>query len=274
LFGIFCVAAGLMFYEPFRDLLQSSLRSDYYTHIILIPFISAFLLYQNKKDLFNSVSYGLYIGIPLVLAGIALYVFGRINEGYFNQNDYSSLMAFSAVIVLNGSFILFYGIRTFKAAAFPLLFLALMIPVPVFLMDQIIYSLQVGASEFSNLLFKISGVPYVREGFVFHLPNVSVQVAPQCSGIRSSMALLITSILAGHMFLKTGWKKAALVLCVIPVTFFKNAVRIVTLTLLGAYVNIRILTSSSLHSDGGIIFFILALFIMAPILYYLRKSEK
>lgn len=263
-----------MFYAPFRELLQSSLRSDYYTHIILIPFISAYLLYQDKKEIFNNLSYSLNIGTPLVLAGIGLYVFGRINQGYFNQNDYSSLMALSAIVVLNGAFIMFYGMKTFKAAAFPLLFLAFMIPVPTFLMDRIIYSLQVGASEFSNLLLKISGVPYVREGFVFRLPNVSVEVAPQCSGIRSSMALLITSILAGHMFLKSGWKKAVLVLCVIPVTFFKNAARIVTLTLFGAYVDMRILTSSSLHSDGGIIFFILALLIMVPILYYLRKSEK
>ena len=99
-------------------------------------------------------------------------------------------------------------------------------------------------------------------------------MAPQCSGIRSSLALVITSVLAGHMFLKTGWKKWALVLAVIPVTMLKNGIRIVTLSLFAVYVDKRILTDSALHTDGGILFFVLALLLMAPILFVLRRSEK
>ncbi len=139
-------------------------------------------------------------------------------------------------------------------------------------MDGFIYFLQVGSTEFTNLLFMATGVPFLREGFVFHLPGMSVEVAKQCSGIRSSLALLITAILAGHMFLKTGWKKVFLAVLIIPVTMFKNGIRILILTLLGTYVDPRWLTESSLHRDGGIVFFILALVLMAPILYWLRKG--
>jgi hypothetical protein len=42
---------------------------------------------------------------------------------------------------------------------------------------------------------------------------------------------------------------------------------------LGTYVDPRIL-QSSLHREGGIPFFIVALILMAPILFFLRKSEK
>jgi exosortase/archaeosortase family protein len=87
------------------------------------------------------------------------------------------------------------------------------------------------------------------------------------------MALVITAVLAGHMFLKTGWKKWALVLAVLPVTMFKNGIRIVTMSLFAVYVDKRILTSSALHTDGGILFFILALLLMAPVLFVLRRSE-
>jgi len=114
----------------------------------------------------------------------------------------------------------------------------------------------------------------LREGIVFHLPNISISVAPQCSGIRSSLALVITSVLAGHMFLKKGWNKTLLVLAVIPITMLKNGIRIVTLSLFAVYVDKRVLTDSALHTDGGIVFFILALFLMAPILFVLRRSEK
>ena len=64
-----------------------------------------------------------------------------------------------------------------------------------------------------------------------------------------------------------------LVLLVIPITMFKNGIRITTLSLLGVYVDRGFLTSS-LHTDGGILFFILALCLMAPILFLLRRGEK
>ena len=98
-------------------------------------------------------------------------------------------------------------------------------------------------------------------------------MARECSGIRSGLALFITALLAGHLFLKTWWKQVILVVCVFPITMFKNGIRITSLTLLGTYVDPRIL-QSSLHREGGIPFFILALLLMAPILFFLRRSEK
>jgi len=49
--------------------------------------------------------------------------------------------------------------------------------------------------------------------------------------------------------------------------------RIVTLSLLGIYVDQRILYGE-LHKSGGIPFFIVALVMLAPVLWYLRRSEK
>ena len=140
-------------------------------------------------------------------------------------------------------------------------------------MDRIIYFLQVGSTEFTNLLFMASGVPFVREGFVFHLPNVSVEVAKQCSGIRSGMAIFIVATLAGYLFLKTYWKMIFLVICAVLIAMFKNGIRIITLSLLGNYVDPQIL-ASSLHREGGTPFFIVALLLLAPILFFLRRSEK
>jgi exosortase len=163
--------------------------------------------------------------------------------------------------------------QAFKTAHFPLSFLIFMIPIPTSIMDSFVSILQIGSTEFTNLLLTIIGVPFIREGFVFQLPGQSVEVAPQCSGIRSGLALIITALLAGHLFLKTWWKKVVLVICIFPITMFKNGIRITSLTLLGTYVDPRIL-QSSLHREGGIPFFIVALVLMAPILFFLRKSEK
>jgi exosortase len=272
-FFLFFVLAFFMAYAPIKALYDSSSQREYYSHIVLIPLVSIYLIFQKRKVIFSELEYSLRKGMPVMLAGALLYFAGRGIGAGLNQNDFTSLIALSAVVLINGAFILAYGFRAYRAALFSLLFLVFVIPIPSALMDGFIYFLQVGSTEFTNLLFMVSGVPFLREGFVFHLPGMSVEVAKQCSGIRSSLALLITAIVAGHMFLQTGWKKVFLAVLIIPVTMFKNGIRILILTLLGTYVDPRWVTESSLHRDGGIVFFILALLLMAPVLYFLRKEE-
>ena len=267
------LAAAALMYGPLTGLFESKLERDYHSLILAIPFITVYLLYLARKAVIKEAAYGFAVGLPVIVIGVVLYAAGRHFGAGLNANDFATVAVFSAWVIILGAFICAYGLRAFRRALFPLLFLVLMVPLPAFVMDKIITFLQVGSTEFTNLLLLASGAPFLREGFVFHLPGQSVEVAPQCSGIRSGLALFITALLAGHLFLRTGWKKLLLVLLAIPVTMFKNGIRITTLTLLGTYVDPRIL-QSSLHREGGIPFFIVALLLMAPILYFLRKSER
>jgi exosortase len=275
-----CVAlAFLVVFFPLRELYSSASNREYYSHIMLIPFVSLYFLYPERHRLFtvpgkNGLPVtGRAIGIVIIVAGALIYGVGQAFRVGLSQNDFTSVVAAAAVVFLNGAFIAVYGLESFKAAMFAMLFLVFVIPLPSFLMNGFISFLQVGSTEFANLLFTASGVPFVREGFIFHLPVMTVEVAPQCSGIRSGMALFITFVIAGHMFLNTWWRKVIILVIVLPMTMFKNGIRIISLTLLGNYVDPRIL-EGSLHQDGGIPFFGLALLLMAPILFWLRKSEK
>ena len=271
-FLLFTAVAMIVAYTPIRALYSSN-KSEYYSHIALIPLVSIYLIYIKRKEIFAQVNYLFVVGIPVLLLGIALFLGGILWGAPLDKNNYASLIAFSIFIFINGAFILLYGISAYRTALFPLLFLIFIVPIPTALMDNIIYFLQVGSTELTNLLFMASGAPYIRDGFVFHLPNVSVQVAQQCSGIRSSMAIFIVAILAGYMFLKSYWKIIFLVICAVLIAMLKNGIRILTLSLLGNYVDPRIL-SSSLHKEGGTPFFILGLLLLAPILFFLRRSEK
>ncbi len=273
LYGGFIIAALLMIYTPLKDLLDTAANREYYSHILLIPFVSIYLIYLKRKEIYSDKVYSFGVGASVMLIGIILYAAGRSLGASLNQNDFTSLITFSALALLLGAFISAYGVSAFRKALFPLLFLGFMIPIPSLLMSGIIYFLQVGSTEFTNILLTVTGVPFFREGFVFNLTGMSVEVAKQCSGIRSSLALLITALLAGHLFLNTGWKKVILAVSIFPIAMFKNGIRIVTLTLLGTYVDPRIL-QSSLHREGGIPFFIVALLLLAPVLFFLRKSEK
>jgi exosortase len=147
-----------------------------------------------------------------------------------------------------------------------------MIPLPPVALDATIAILQKASTEVVYVIYTVIDVPFIREGFTFHLPSLSFVVAPQCSGIRSSLALFIISLPAGHFFLRQTSNKLLLCCAVFPITVFKNGVRIVVLTLFGAYVNEEVLTSA-LHNRGGIPFMVIALLLVLTVLMILRRVE-
>ena len=101
-----------------------------------------------------------------------------------------------------------------------------MIPIPTLVLDNIVLALQKGSSQVTYVLFKLLGVPVFMQALSrFSLPGVEIEIAKECSGIRSSLALFITGILASHVFLRSGWRMIVLSLSMIPLAIFKNAVR-------------------------------------------------
>jgi exosortase len=274
IFIFLSISAILMVYGPLKELLGNTKHSEYYSHILLIPLVSGYFVFIKRKTLFSNLEYSYVPGVILLGVGILFYIIGKEQKLQFNLNDYSSLMVFSGIIFWIGSIILLYGINTFKKIYFPLLFLVFMIPIPTLFMDRIIYLLQAASAEATHLLFKITNIPFSREGFSFQLPGMNIEVAKECSGIRSSLGLFITGILAGHLFLKAGWRKVMTALLVFPITVFKNGIRITTLSALSVYVDEKFITQSFLHHSGGFIFYIPGLLLLGAIIWYFRKLEQ
>jgi exosortase len=189
-------------------------------------------------------------------------------------NDYLTLCMAGFVAWVIGSFIAAYGLKAFQKARFPLLFLVFIIPIPLGLMDAVMRALQYSSAEAADIVFKLTGVPYHRNGLVFEFPNVAVEVAKQCSGIRSSLSLFILSIITGRLFLSTVSRRLILVLAIFPITVVKNAFRIATVTLLANYVDMRFLTNHWIHSSGGIPFFAVAMGMFIPLVWALHRTEK
>ena len=243
------------------------------SQIVLIPFITAALLFMNRKNIFKSVRYVPLPGVATIMLGIAIFVAGNMRSANFIEGDYLALMTLSLLVMWLGGFLLFYGSVAFRTALFPLLFLAFCIPIPNAILERTITFLQHGSADMTYVLLKLTGTPVYREGVVFTLPNLVIEVAPQCSGIRSAISLFILSILAGHLMLRSSWRWGVMLLVTIPIVLLKNALRITTLSLLAVHVDKAILTSR-LHREGGIPFFVLGLLLIYPVLAMLIRSER
>ncbi|HEX9850461.1 exosortase/archaeosortase family protein [Candidatus Deferrimicrobium sp.] len=266
--------AGLLIYAvPLAGLFRAAYRDDTFSYIVLIPLVSLYLVYEDRKRIFGVPAGSPIPGVVLSSLAILLYLVARKGPvGPSVPVERFALYALSAVLFFEGILGLLAGAGGLWAARFPLLFLIFMIPFPEWILGPIVRFLQAGSAEVSYWVIRSVGVPVFRDGFLFALPGLTIEVAEQCSGIRSGISLFLVGILAGHLFLKSGWRKLALAVTVVPITIAKNGLRIVMISLLGAYVDRQVL-SGPLHKAGGIPFFGVALVMLAIVLWALRRGE-
>ena len=255
-------------FVPLADLVRNGRPRDYYTHIPIVFLISAYILFRRRKHLYSGEPGSLTWGSAVMALGVGLIVFDRLSRP--GLIGHAELCASGAILFLAGSFLALFGKRAFQRALFPFVFLVFLIPLPIAWMERIVSALVAVSMGVTHLLFKAFRVPFVQDGSIFYLPGFDIEVAEACSGIRSSLALLITSVLAGQVFLVGRWRKMLLALAVFPVTIFKNAVRIVTLYLLSYFIDMRIIQGGFLHRSGGFIFFGLGLVMLGYVLWLLR----
>jgi exosortase len=121
-------------------------------------------------------------------------------------------------------------------------------------------------------MFRAAGVPATQDGIRLSIPGLNIEVARECSSIRSSLMVVVTSMVLAHLFLRSWWRKALLIVAAIPLAVAKNGLRIFTIAELGTRVDPGFL-DGKLHHNGGIVFFGVAVIVVVALLRILRRTE-
>ena len=271
IFGVWVLLSLLLFRRPVYGLFQLANQDETASHILLIPVITAWVLYTERKPLQTQGSFSIWPALVFLAPSLLIAIFSLNCEACVPKTRLSGY-TLSLILLVIAGYVFALGSATAKSSWFALTFLFLAIPIPDLFLGKIIYWLQAGSAAIAELLFNLSGAPVLRQGFVFRLPQMSIEVAQECSGIRSSLALLILALLVAHFSFRPFWKKLAFVTAGLCMMLVKNGIRIATLTLLANYVNPAFLTGS-LHRQGGIVFFLIGLALLLPVYWTLRKGE-
>jgi exosortase C (VPDSG-CTERM-specific) len=265
--AILCGAFAL----PLRKFVAYAAHSDVHSYVLLIPLVTAYLVYIRWKHLSRELTSAWGYALLSAAAGTGA-LLASLHFAGLSQNDYMTLIALSLVcFVIAGTF-LFLGSKWAHSAMFPLFFLAFMIPLPETAVDFLENASKEASAEVANWLFLISGTPFLRNGTVFQLPGIAVEVAKECSGIHSSLVLFITSLLASYLFLRSPWRRALLVAAIIPLGLLRNGVRILTISLLCVHIGPHMI-NSVIHRRGGPFFFAASLIPLFLLLWWLRRRE-
>jgi exosortase C (VPDSG-CTERM-specific) len=263
----------LLFVQPLARLMHYAADNDLHSHILLVPFIAAYLLYIRRQS--TPAVYSSSVLGAAVLSGVAAVALAAAMRfhGSVSLNDELALLALAFVSLVAACGFAFLGAQWMSASAFPMVFLIFLVPLPDAVVNWLEQASVVGSSEAAALYFRITSTPVFRDGPVFSLPGIVLQVAQECSGIRSSWALFITSVVASHVFLKTRWRRFVLIAFVIPLGILRNGFRILVIGLLCVHVGPHMI-DSVIHHRGGPLFFALSLLPLLVLLWWLRRQEQ
>jgi exosortase C (VPDSG-CTERM-specific) len=269
----YLLALTLLFIQPLSRLMSYAAQSNLHSHILLVPLITGYLLYVQRGRPSAAFSSSVAGTVTVGGIGIAALAAGIEWRGSLSTNDVLALMALAFVSFVAAGGFLFLGSKWMAASAFPVAFLIFMVPLPDPAVDWLERTSMLASTEAAALFFNVADTAMVRHHTVFELPGIVLQVAQECSGIRSSWILFITSLLASHLFLKTRWRRAFLVALVVPLGVLRNGFRILVIGLLCVHAGPEMI-DSPIHHQGGPLFFALSLMPLSLLLWWLRRQEQ
>jgi len=214
-------AVLILYFQVFVWLVSSWEFNPYYSHGILIPFISVFLIWRIwEKERKNFVP-GLNLpGVLLIIAGLFVYTVGYLYAAYW-------LCALSLIPILQGILSQISGWKNSLQFLFPVIFLIFMIPLPF--IDYVSTYFAAFSVYCASIVLRACGIPVIINGAELFLSDLSFRIGLLCSGLKTLIALLIPSCLLIFMYECNFKIKLLLFILIFPLALVTNIVRILLL---------------------------------------------
>jgi exosortase len=270
-FAVLCGLSALVGWRALAATFSLAANREEYTQILLVLPIAAALIFLDRQAFKSPVKPGLWLGTAVCLTSVAVATLAKWAPG-FSPDVQLSFCMLALVIWWVGAFVLCFGNAITRVFLFPLGFLLWLVPLPEFALGQIIVFLQKWSAFAAQVLFSAVGVPVSQDGFFLTIPGVTLEVAKECSSIRSSLILVLTSMVLAQLELRSFWRKLLVVAVAIPLSVAKNGLRIFTIAMLGTRIDPGFLTGR-LHHHGGVVFLLIALLVIFLLIWILRKVE-
>lgn len=246
--------------------------SDLSSQAILLPALAGYLVWSERERIFSNPTFSktATIRFGVLAAGIFVGAVCCVHQGA--EYVGAILLFFATLLLAAAGFAAVFGTKALRQSTFPFAMLLLMIPLPAIVVDKTIGLLQIQSAWLAANILSATGTPVYREGILIFVPGATIEVAKECSGINSSIALLITMLVVTYRTLNANWRRFLLLAFSIPLSIVKNAIRIAALTLLAIRVDPNFLTGR-LHHEGGFVFYLIALLLIYPVWKLLKKGD-
>lgn len=220
-----------------------------YGHAYFVPLAAAYLIWRKRAVLRELPVQPSAVGFALVIPSVILHILSA-NAGLLRF----SMMAF--VVVLAGLILLIFGWSYLRHLSFPLAFLLLAVPIPLYL-ESITLPMKIAASATSVQILSVFGLSMYREGTIIHLPNLTLEVATACSGIKSLVLVCTVGAFYGYITQSKNTLRCIIFLASIPIALCANIARIVATAILSNYASGESMREF-IHDFSGAFVFVVA----------------
>jgi exosortase D (VPLPA-CTERM-specific) len=237
----------LLFWPTLTYLFEVWTTTEEYSHGLMLPAISAFLIWRKHKELAEVEFTGSNWGIAVLVGGIGLFLIGELSS-------LVTVQQYAFLIALFGAVLACLGWRAFKIIWIPLFFMFFAIPLPVFFYKGLSATLQLWSSALGVAFIRVCNISVFLEGNVIDLGSMQLQVAEACNGLRYLFPLTSVAFICAYFYQAAFWKRAVVFLSSIPITLLMNSFRIGVIGVLVEYWG-KSMAEGFLHDfEGWIVF--------------------
>ena len=242
----------ILFGRVFTDWATDCWNLDDFSHCLLIPVVSGYIIYSNRKSIASSECSGGTLGLIILLFSLGAFFYGF-------GHSWSIFERIGALGCLIGLVGYLFGGKLIRLQAFPLFYLILAIPIPFVIYGKISRGLRGVVTSLSASILQVVKIPAYNQGNVLVVDDHLLGVVDACSGIRSIMAIVSVAILFTYLFKAGILGSIFLTGLTLPVAVAMNVTRVLTMAIFLYKYDVD-LTEGPAHDALG--FFIFALIIL------------
>ncbi len=256
-----------LFYQTIKETAIICWTNDDYSHGIILPLISIYLIKQKFPEIKKCFSKQIFstFGLFLLIVGLLILLVGTLTDLLY-------LRWLSLFITLTGLIYLNFSKELAKQITAPLLLNFMAKPLPDSLIPKLFFPLQVLAAKVSYFVLDFLEVPVHLKGNIIEIPGMQLMVEEACSGLRSLIALLtVAAIVVSSLELKS-YQKLLLLAFSILIAIVLNIFRVATTGLLAHFVS-HSAANGFFHTFSGLIVFTIGLIILYTFANFLTKKK-
>ncbi|MEM8792717.1 MAG: VPLPA-CTERM-specific exosortase XrtD [Pseudomonadota bacterium] len=214
------MAAAFFFRDGIIDLWRNW-QTPEYSHGPLIPLISGYLFLRQMKTVPTNSGpvTDRWPGLVVLALALILGLFGSITQ-------IQKITSASIIIWVAGMILVSYGWARGKQFWPPVVHLAFMIPLPLWIHWQTSIFLQGVSSELGVALIQAMGIPVFLDGHIIDLGTYKLHVAEACSGLRYMFPIMSFTYIFAVLYQGSIWHKVILLLAAVPIAIVMNSFRI------------------------------------------------